>query len=183
MSRPHRHVTLGVLGEYASPEALLDAVRSLRARGYRQLDAFVPFPVKGLEQALGLRRSWLNRINWAAAAFGAGFAFWLQWLVNHRLFPLDIGGRPSFAIPAFIIVTFETMVLFSGVTALVSFAWACRLPRLRHPLFTVDGFESASLDRFWLGVNADDPAFDPVGTEAELRALGAGRVELARGGL
>jgi hypothetical protein len=75
------------------------------------------------------------------------------------------------------------MVLFAGVTALLSFAWACRLPRLVHPLFAVEGFESASLDRFWLGVNADDPAFDPIETEAQLRELGASRVELARGRL
>jgi hypothetical protein len=172
-----------MLGEYRSPDELLRAVGELRGRGYRLLDAFVPYPIKGLEEALGLGRSWLNRVNWTAGAVGAGFAFWLQWLVNHHLLPLDIGGRPSFAIPPFIIVTFETMVLFTGVTALVSFAWACRLPRLSHPLFTVDGFETASLDRFWLGVSADDPAFDPDGTERELRELGAARVEIARGGL
>ena len=150
-----------MIADYGSPEALLAAVAEMRDRGYRLLDAFVPYPVKGLEEALGLERSWLNRINWAAGAFGAAFAFWLQWLVNRRLFELNIGGRPSFAIPTFIIVTFETMVLFAGVTALLSFAWACRLPRLVHPLFAVEGFERASIDRFWLGVNADDPTFDP----------------------
>jgi hypothetical protein len=173
--------TLGVLAEYGTPEALLSAARAMRARGYHMLDAFTPYPVRGLDEVLGLRRSWLNRINWAAGAFGAAFAFWLQWLVNDRLYHLNIGGRPAFAIPVFVIVTFETMVLFAGVTAFVSFAWVCRLPRLAHPLFAVEGFESASLDRFWLGINADDPTFDPEGLEVELRALGAARVELARG--
>jgi hypothetical protein len=173
--------TVGVVAEYASPEALLRAVGEMRRQGYGLLDAFAPYPVKGLEDALGLSRSWLNRINWAAAAFGAAFAFWLQWLVNRHLFELNIGGRPSFAIPPFIIVTFETMVLFAGVTTLVSFAWACRLPRLVHPLFAVEGFESASVDRFWLGVSADDPAFDAERTARELWALGASRVELAWG--
>jgi len=172
---------LGLLAEYATPEALLQAIESLRERGYRMLDAFVPYRIKGLEEALGLRRSGLNWLSGAAGAFGAAFAFWLQWLVNHRLFPMDIGGRPSFAIPAFIIVTFETMVLFAGVTAFVGLAWVCRLPRLRHPVFGVEGFESASLDRFWLGVNADDPVFDPEETVEQLRRLGAARVELARG--
>ena len=172
---------LGLLGEFASPEQLLEAIGRLRGDGYRLLDAFVPYPVSGLEQALGLGRSGLNWLAFAAGLFGAGFAFWLQWLVNHRLYPLNIGGRPSFAIPVFIIIAFETMVLFAGVTSFVALFWVCRLPRLCHPLFAVDGFESASLDRFWVGVSVEDPRFDLETTEAELRKLGAARVEVTRG--
>lgn len=180
MSRP-RGRSLGVLAEYAAPEALLAAARALRAAGYRLLDGYVPYSVPGLEEAFGWRRSWLNWVSGAAGAFGAAFAFWLQWLANHRLFALNIGGRPSFATPAFIVIAFETMVLFAGVAAFVVFAWVCRLPRLAHPVLAVEGIESAGVDRFWLAVNADDPCFDPEGTEAELRRLGALRVELARG--
>lgn len=172
---------LGLVAEYATPESLLRAIAGLRDRGYRRLDAFVPYPVKGLDEALGLRRSWLNIVNGTAGTFGAAFAFWLQWLVNHRLYPLNIGGRPSFAIPTFIIVTFETMVLFAGVTAFVMVAWVCRLPRLAHPLFDVEGFETATLDRFWVGVSVDDETYDPERTLGHLRELGAERVELVRG--
>ena len=172
---------LGLLAEFATSDQLLAAVAALRSSGYRQMDAYVPHPVEGLSEALGLRRSWLNWGAGAAGLFGACFAFWIQWITNHRLFGLNIGGRPSFAIPSFLIIAFETMVLFAGVVAFVLFFWACRLPRLVHPLFRVAGFESASIDRFWLGVAADDPRFDPEGTEAELRQLGALRVELARG--
>jgi hypothetical protein len=177
---PARPKIAGVVAELDSPEALVDALGALRARGYRRLDAYVPYPVHGLDEALALPRSRLDGVAWVAGAFGAAFAFWLQWLVNHRLYDLDIGGRPSFAIPTFIIVTFETFVLFGGVTAFLSFAWVCRLPRLAHPLFDVDGFASASIDRFWLGVSADDPAFDAERLLATLRELGARRVELAR---
>jgi hypothetical protein len=172
---------LGLVAEFASPEELLHAITGMRARGYHQLDAFVPYPVKGLEAALDLRRSGLNWLAFLAGLFGAGFAFWLQWLVNHRLYSLNIGGRPSFAIPVFIIIAFETMVLFAGVTSFVALFWVCRLPRLSHPLFAVEGFESASLDRFWVGVSVDDPRFDLETTEAELRKLGAARVEVTRG--
>jgi ActD protein len=172
---------LGLVAEFASPEQLLQAIARMRDRGYRQLDAFVPYPVKGLEAALDLRRSGLNWLAFLAGLFGAIFAFWLQWLVNHRLYPLNIGGRPSFAIPVFIIIAFETMVLFAGVTSFASLFWVCRLPRLAHPLFAVEGFETASFDGFWLGVNADDPAFDPEATEAQLTELGASRVAMARG--
>jgi hypothetical protein len=171
-----------VVAEFADPELLLAAARRMRERGYRLLDAYVPHPVKGLEEALALRRSQLNWVAFAAGLFGAGFAFWLQWLTNFRLLPLTIGGRPPFAIPAFVIITFETMVLFASATAFVALFWTCRLPHLSHPLFAVDGFQTATLDRFWLGVSADDPAFDPERTETELQALGALRVELARSG-
>lgn len=174
-------IPLGLVAEFHTPEHLLEAIARMRARGYRQLDAFVPFPVKGLEAALDLRRSGLNWLAFAAGLFGAGFAFWLQWFVNHHLYPLNIGGRPSFAIPVFIIITFETMVLFAGVTSFASLFWVCRLPRLAHPLFAVEGFETASFDGFWLGVNADDPVFDPEATEAQLTELGASRVAMARG--
>jgi Protein of unknown function (DUF3341) len=173
--------TLGLMAEYPGPDEVLAAARALRADGYRRMDAYVPYPVEGLEDALGFRRSWLNWAAGAAGTFGAAFAFWIQWVTNHRLFALNIGGRPSFAIPAFLIVVFETMVLFSGVTAFVLFFWTCRLPRLAHPLFRVPGFESASVDRFWLGVSADDDRFDVERTEAELRRLGALRIETARG--
>ena len=135
--------TLGLMAEYPGPDEVLAAARALRADGYRRMDAYVPYPVEGLEDALGFRRSWLNWAAGAAGTFGAAFAFWIQWMTNHRLFALNIGGRPSFAIPAFLIVVFETMVLFSGVTAFVLFFWTCRLPRLAHPLFRVPGFESA----------------------------------------
>ena len=172
---------LGLVAEFASPEQLLEAIARMRARGYRLLDAFVPHPIKGLEAALALRRSGLNWLAFGAGLFGAVFAFWLQWFVNHRLYPLNIGGRPSFATPVFIIIAFETMVLFAGVTAFASLFWVCRLPRLAHPLFAVEGFGSATFDGFWLGINADDPTFDPEATETQLTELGAKRVEVARG--
>lgn len=172
---------LGLMAEFSTPDDVMAAARSLRAGGYRQLDAYVPYPVEGLDEALGFRRSWLNWGAGAAGAFGAAFAFWIQWITNHRLLPLNIGGRPSFAIAAFLIIVFETMVLFTGVAAFVLFFWTCRLPKLVHPLFRVEGFESASVDRFWLGVSAADDQFDVERTESDLRRLGATRIEIARG--
>jgi hypothetical protein len=174
-------MTHGVLAEFQGAERLLAAARELRAQGYRELDAFTPFPVNGMEEVLGLRRSRLTLMAGAAGAFGAGFAFWLQWLLVGRLYPLDVGGRPPFAIPAFVIIAFETMILFASVGVFLLFFWICRLPRLAHPLFAVDGFEGVTVDGFWLGVNARDERFDPDRTVQALRALGAARVELAGG--
>ncbi|HVV17267.1 MAG TPA: DUF3341 domain-containing protein [Polyangia bacterium] len=167
----------GVIAEFGDPERLLAAIRALRGRGYRRLDAFTPFPVPGVQQALDLPRSRVSQMAGPVGAFGAGFAFFLQWLLVGYFYPLNDGGRPPFSIPAFIPITFETMVLFTSVAVFILFFWICRLPRLHHPLFAAPGFESATRDGFWLGVNVHDDKFDPDGTERELRALGAARVE------
>lgn len=167
----------GVLAEFRDPERLLAAVRELRGRGYRRMDAFTPFPVRGMQEALDLPRSRLDLLAGPIGGFGAVFAFCLQWLLVGYLYPLNDGGRPPLAIPAFVIIAFETMVLFTSIAVFVLFFWICRLPRLTHPLFAVPGFESATSSGFWLGVNVRDEKFDPDGTERELRALGAARVE------
>ncbi len=167
----------GVLAEFHDPERLLAAIRALRARGYRRMDAFTPFPVRGLQEALELPRPKLTLMAGAMGAFGAAFAFFLQWLTVGHLYPLDDGGRPPFSIPPFIIITFETMVLFASVGVFVLFFWSCRLPRLNHPIFDAPGFETATSTGFWVGVNAGDDNFDPDQTERELRELGAARVE------
>ncbi len=171
----------GVLAEFRDPEGLLAAIRVLRGRGYRRMDAFTPFPVRGVQEALQMPRSRLNWLSGPIGAFGACFAFFLQWLTVGYLYPLNDGGRPPFSIPPFFIITFETMVLFTSVASFVLFFWICRLPRLSHPVFGVPGFESATRDGFWLGVNVRDDKFDPDGTEQELRELGAARVEYVGG--
>ena len=167
----------GVLAEFGSPERLLAAIHELRKRGYRRMDAFTPFPVRGVQEALALPRSRLDLLAGPLGAFGAVFAFCLQSLLVGYLYPLNDGGRPPISIPAFIPITFETMVLFASVAIFLLFFWICRLPRLSHPLFSVPGFASATSTGFWLGVNVRDERFDPDGTERELRALGAARVE------
>ena len=171
----------GVLAEFRDPERLLAAIRALRSRGYRRMDAFTPFPVRGVQEALELPRSRLNLLSGPIGAFGACFAFFLQWLTVAYLYPLNDGGRPPFSIPPFFIIAFETMVLFTSVAAFVLFFWICRLPRLTHPIFAVPGFESATRAGFWLGVNVRDDKFDADGTEHELRELGAARVEYVGG--
>jgi hypothetical protein len=170
-------IQAGVVAELSSVEALLEAVHRLRALGYTLLDAYTPHPVKGLEEALGWRRSRLDLAAGAAGAFGAAFAFLLQAYLVGYLYPLNVGGRPPVSIAPFIVITFETMVLFAAVTAFLALFWVCRLPRLRHPLFAVDGFASVTLDRYWVGISAADERFDPDATEAHLRALGPARIE------
>jgi hypothetical protein len=130
-----------------------------------------------VDRALELGRS---RINWLVFPCGIGAAvgaFGLQWFCNAFDYPLNVGGRQKFAIPAFIPITFEMGVLFSAFAGLFFLFWILGLPRLSHPLFAVEGFERATIDRFWLAVDAADPKHDVDRTSALLGELGAARVQ------
>jgi hypothetical protein len=169
-------MALGLVAAFDSVEGLLAAIGRLRARGYRHLEAFTPHPITGLEEALGWRRSRITLLAGGAGLAGAVFAFLLQWLLVGHLYPLDVGGRPPLSIPPFIVISFETMVLFASATAFLSLFWVNRLPRLRHPLFAVEGFETATLDRYWLGVDERDLHYDPDETYGHLQELRPERI-------
>jgi hypothetical protein len=170
----------GYLGELLTPEDLLRAVGALRARGYRRIDAFSPYPVKGLEEALHLRRSPLTWRVLPVALLGAGFGYLIQLWCNGVDYPLDVGGRPLNSVPAFIPITFEAGVLAAAVSGCFLLFLLCGLPELYSPVFDVPGFERASIDRFWVGVDERDPSFNEVQTEVDLREIGAVSVGRAR---
>ena len=151
-----------LMAEFASGPALLDGIRALRDAGASRLDAFTPYEVAGLQELLGVRRS---RLTWIALVVGLAFgggAYLLQWWINVVDYPLNIGGRPYHSAPAFIPITFEMTVLFGSAAALISAIVLGGLPRLWHPVFEVEGFERATIDRFWLAVGAGDSAIAPA---------------------
>lgn len=170
----------GVLGEFEDPEALLRAIRELKARGWRCLDAFTPYPVKGLEEALGLERSTLNWRVLPFAILGAGGGYLVQWFCNAFDYPLNVGGRPPHSAPAFIPITFEMGVLASAIFGVLIGFYLTGLPRLYLPLFDAPGFDRATLDRFLVGIDAADPSFSAIQAEHDLREIGAARVVVAR---
>jgi hypothetical protein len=150
----------GLLAEFEHPEPMLAALHHLRKQGYRRLDAFTPWPVQGTDEALDLPRSPVAMTVLIAGLVGAAFAYLIQWYVNAEVYPLIVGARPAHAAPAFVPITFETTVLFAGIAALVAVFVCSGLPRLWDPVFEVPGFERASIDRFWVGIDAADPAYD-----------------------
>jgi len=173
----------GMLAEFRAPEDLLRAVVELRRRGFRRLDAFTPYPVKGLEQALGLSRSPLTWLVFPLAMSGAGLAYLIQWWCNAVDYPINVGGRPLNSVPAFIPIVFETGVLTAAFAGFFIFLALSHLPDLYSPVSDVDGFERASTVSFWVGVDERDPAFNTVELErtfAELGALHVGRAEPRR---
>lgn len=165
----------GVLAEFESPEQLVRVVDHLIARGYTKLDAFTPFEVKEVTAKI-TKPSPVPMIMFAAGLSGAIFAYLVQWWCNAYRYPLNVGGRPLNSAPAFIPITFETAVLFAAITGFVATLALSGLPALWSPEFEVPGFERASIDTFWVGIDMTDPNFDGRVVD-ELRELGALRVE------
>ena len=163
----------GLVGEFATSDDLLVALEKLHERGYVSLDACTPYPVHGLDEALRLKRSPLALAVFPLGLGGAIFAFVVQWWCNAVSYNLNVGGRPSFAIPAFIPITFETMVLFSATASLLILFYLLGFPNVAHPIFDVEGFERATVDRFFAVVHRVDPKFDSVKTAQDLAEVGA----------
>ncbi len=140
----------GLLAEFATPEALLAAVRALKGHGYRDLETYTPFDVPGLSAALGLPRQRLPRAVFAGGFLGGAAAYAVQWWTNAVSYPVNAGGRPMHAVPAFIFPTFEALVLAGSAVALFGCFALLRFPDLWHPVVEVEGFERASVDRYFL---------------------------------
>jgi len=168
----------GALARFAGPVELLDAVRRLHALGYRRLDAYSPFPIHGMDQALGLKRSKVPAIVLAGGLFGAAFAQTLQWYQSTRAYPLITAGKPLNSAEAFVPITFETTILYAAFGAVFGMLALNGLPRLYHPVFRGKSFARASTDGFFLSVEARDPLFDRREIVALLEALGGTEVEL-----
>lgn len=171
---------LGYIGEFGTPEALLKATKRAKADGFRCIDAFSPFPVEGMSELLGLKGD--QRIGWitiAGGLFGIGAMLAIQLFVNVD-YPIEVGGRPLFAWPAFAVVDFEIMILCAVSFAVAGMLIINRLPKLYHPLFGTPRFGLASEDRFFLYIDAHDPKFDEEGTRSFLGSVGAWTVEAVR---
>src|ERR1700741_3478264 len=161
----------GVLAEFATPEQLLEAVKKVREAGYRHIDAFTPFPVEGLYEAMGLKRNNVPLITLLGGLAGGIGGFGFQYWVNTLAYPMNIGGRPLNSWPAFIPITFELTVLGAALCAVFGMLALNGLPTPDHPVFTVERFALASKDRFSLVVKKRDKKFDLAGTKAFLESL------------
>lgn len=154
----------GLLAEFATAEALLESVRGARSHGYRLLEAYTPFSVEGLPEALALPKSRVPLFTLIGGVVGGVGAFFLQWYTAVVSYPINSGGRPLNSWPAFIPATFELAVLGAALATFFGMLLLDGLPRLRHPLFELDEFHLASRNRFFLCVRGGDPQFDAAQT-------------------
>ncbi len=167
----------GLVAEFETPAALYRACELVRDAGFSRWDAHTPFPVHGLDRAMGLGRSPLPWIVLAGALLGGAGGFALQAWVHASAYPLVISGKPLFAWPAYVPVTFELSVLGGALGAVLGMLHLNRLPRHHHPLFSSAAFERASDDRFFVSIDADDPRFEPRAAVELLRDAGAAGIE------
>jgi hypothetical protein len=161
----------GLMAEFDTPEALMDAARRVREAGYVQTDAYAPFPVHGLAQALGAPRTKLPYLIFAGGAIGGFTGYFMQYFATVIHWPINVGGRPLHSWPAYIPVTFEMTVLFAALTAFICIIALNGLPKPYHPVFNVPAFDRASTDRFFICVEATDPQFEREQTRRFLESL------------
>jgi hypothetical protein len=161
----------GLMAEFETPEQLLEAVRRARTAGYRRIDAYAPFAVEGLAEALNFREVRLPFIILLCGALSGAAAFLFQYHIAVIDFPLNVGGRPYDSWPAFTLITFEFTVLGAALAAFVGMLAFNGLPLPYHPVFNVEDFGQASQDRFFLCIEARDPLFEIVATRQFLSDL------------
>jgi Protein of unknown function (DUF3341) len=181
MIEQHRSHIYGVVGEFESEHQLLHAAEKTREAGYLRVEAYAPFPVEGLSEALGLKRNSVPLITLIGGLCGGLGGFGFQYWVNVIDYPLNIGGRSYNSWPAFIPVTFELTVLGAALAAVFGMLALNRLPQPYHPLFNVQRFaKHATTDRFYLCIEARDKKFHLAEASHLLHELGAHHVSEVR---
>lgn len=167
---------VGLLAEFADAHAFEEAVEGLWRDGFRRLEVFTPYPLSSVVDRIHPRPVLVTRIAGIGAIVGVTGGYVLQWYLNAVEYPLDVGGRPLHSLPAFIPITFEMGVLFTALSVFVAALVMSGMPRLWRPIFDVDGFERASIDRFFVLVRSEDQRFDWVKTRSRLRRFSPLRV-------
>lgn len=164
----------GLAGMVDDPDVLIRVAETVRDAGYRRWDCHTPYPVHGLQRAMGLGESAIPYFTILAGFCGAALAKTMQWWMSDHDFPLMIGGKPLFSLPAFVPVTFELFVLFAAVTTFVAILLFCKLGRWHSPLYAAGLMERVTSDRFCVVLDAEDERFSE---EAGRRLLESGGCE------
>ena len=175
---PDERVASLLLAEYETPDGCADAAAKLRDAGYTKFDAHTPYPVHGMDAAMGMRDTPLGWIVLVMGITGCLTGFLMMFWMNGIDYPLVIGGKPPDAIPSMVPVMFEMTILLSAFGAVFGMFGLCQLPRHHHPIFNSDRFARATDDHFFISVDASDPKFDLKKTRLLLEGTAPAHLEL-----
>ena len=178
MDRTMTGQVMGLLAKFDDPGSLQRAAVKVREAGYTKFDCHSPFPIHGMDAAMGLKRSPLGWIVGLAALVGTSSALALQWWTSSVDYPLVISGKPFFSFQAYVPVTFALGVLLAAFAALIAMLALNGLPRLHHAVFYSKQFEKVTDDAFFVSIEAEDPLFDEDKTRAFLESIGGKNVEV-----
>lgn len=167
----HGHTVFGLMAEFDREDLLVEGAARIHAMGYTKLDGYTPFPVHGLSEAIGRKRSKLPLMVLAGGIMGGTAGYLMQWFSSVIHYPVNIGGRPYHSWVAFLPITFECTVLFAALTAVFGMLALNGLPQPYHPVFNVKAFERASGSGFFLVVESRDQKFDLEKTRRDLEAV------------
>ena len=168
--------TYGMVAEFSTPEAIVEAADKAREAGYTAMEGYTPFPVHGLDEALGFSNTRLGWVVLIVGGLGGLAGFFMCWYANVVYYPLNIGGKPLNSWPNFVVITFECTILFSAFTAGLFMLARNGLPQPYHSIFNTPNFEAASRDKFFLCIEAKDEKFDPEETRRFLEEMDPDRV-------
>ncbi|MES2996302.1 MAG: DUF3341 domain-containing protein [Verrucomicrobiota bacterium] len=179
MSNTRKRV-YGYLAEFKSASALYKAAEKVRDAGFKKWDCYSPYPIHGLDGAMGLKRSILPWFVFCGGITGTATAFALAYSTQVMIYPTVVQAKPAniFTVPAFFPIMFELTILFSGFTVLFGLLGLTQLPRLNHPLFASKQFHRATDDGFFIAIEARDSQFSPDGTRGFLETIGGANIEL-----
>jgi hypothetical protein len=166
------HPLYGLMAEFETPGDLVAAARRTREAGFRKFDAYSPYPIHEMDDAMDLHDNRVSLFTLIGGLCGCAGGYSLAWWVEAVALPLNIGGRPLNSMPMFIPITFELTILIGGLTAAISMLLLNGLPQPYHPVFNVERFAGASRSKFFLCIESDDPHFDYDHTVRFLESLG-----------
>ncbi|PEN14357.1 hypothetical protein CRI94_04805 [Longibacter salinarum] len=170
----------GLLAEFSDPGALLHAAEAVRENGYSHFDTHSPFPIHGMDRAMGLGNSKVGFFSFGGAVTGLAVGYLLQWWTSAVDYPINISGKPFFAVEPSVPIMFELTILFGALGAVAGMLALNGLPRPYNPLFYSERFERVTDDAFFLHIAASDSQFDETDTANLLRKAGALNVELVQ---
>ena len=168
-----QNYAMGMAAIFDTEEQVLAAARKTREMGFKKFDAISPYPIHGMEEACAIKRSWIPYVGFVAALTGLSAGLWFTWWTSAVNWPINVGGKPFFSLPAFIPICFELTILFSALYSVGALFYACGIPRLDPPVIDPD----LTSHRFAIFIPSNDSGYDETRIQEMFRQLGAAEVK------